>query len=97
MLSAFRSAADTLVSLDENANTLAQTSRAENAARVTRSNIESRYKFGATPFYATLTAVQRYEARALNRSVEQQRTCLSEVGDVRRQAVNTDRSLIDHR
>jgi NodT family efflux transporter outer membrane factor (OMF) lipoprotein len=61
VLSAFRGIADTLVSLDEDANTLAQTQRAEIAARETRSNTESRYKLGATPFYATLTAGQQYQ------------------------------------
>lgn len=62
VLSAFRSIADTLVALDEDANTLAQTQRAEVAARETRSNTESRYKLGATPFYATLTAGQQYQS-----------------------------------
>jgi NodT family efflux transporter outer membrane factor (OMF) lipoprotein len=62
VLSAFRSVADTLVSLDEDANTLVQTQRAETAARDTRANTESRYKLGATPFYATLTAGQQYQS-----------------------------------
>ncbi len=62
VLSAFRSVADTLVSLEEDANTLAQAQRAEAAARDSRSNTESRYKLGATPFYATLTAGQQYQS-----------------------------------
>jgi NodT family efflux transporter outer membrane factor (OMF) lipoprotein len=62
VLSAFKSVADTLVSLDEDANTLVQAQRAENAARDTRANTESRYKLGATPFYATLTAGQQYQS-----------------------------------
>lgn len=62
VLSAFRSIADTLVSLDEDANTLAQAQRARTAARETQSNTESRYKLGATPFYATLTAGQQYQS-----------------------------------
>jgi NodT family efflux transporter outer membrane factor (OMF) lipoprotein len=62
VLSAFKSVADTLVSLDEDANTLVQTERAETAARDTRANTESRYKLGATPFYATLTAGQQYQS-----------------------------------
>lgn len=62
VLSAFRSVADTLVSLEEDANTLTQTQRAEAAARDTASDTESRYKLGATPFYATLTAGQQYES-----------------------------------
>jgi NodT family efflux transporter outer membrane factor (OMF) lipoprotein len=62
VLSAFRSIADTLVALDEDANTLVQTQRAEAAARETTSNTEARYKLGATPFYVTLTAGQQYQS-----------------------------------
>jgi NodT family efflux transporter outer membrane factor (OMF) lipoprotein len=62
VLSAFRNVADTLVALDEDANTVTQTQRAEIAARDMRSDTESRYKLGATPFYATLTAGQQYQA-----------------------------------
>ena len=61
VLSAFKNVADTLASLDEDANTLAQAQRAEVAARATSSDTESRYKLGATPFYATLTAGQQYQ------------------------------------
>ena len=50
-----------MVSLEEDANTLTQTHRAEVAARDTSSDTESRYKLGATPFYATLTAGQQYQ------------------------------------
>jgi NodT family efflux transporter outer membrane factor (OMF) lipoprotein len=62
VLSAFRSIADTLVALDEDANTLTQTQRAEIAARAMSSDTEARYKLGATPFYATLTAGQQYQS-----------------------------------
>jgi NodT family efflux transporter outer membrane factor (OMF) lipoprotein len=62
VLSAFKNVADTLVSLDEDANTLVQTQRAENAARDTSANTEARYKLGGTPFYATLTAGQQYQS-----------------------------------
>jgi outer membrane protein TolC len=62
VLSAFKNVADTLVSLEEDANTLKQTQRAQVAAHDTESNTESRYKLGATPFYATLTAGQQYES-----------------------------------
>jgi NodT family efflux transporter outer membrane factor (OMF) lipoprotein len=62
VLSAFRSIADTLVALDADANTLIQTQRAEVAARDTSSDTEARYKLGATPFYATLTAGQQYQS-----------------------------------
>jgi outer membrane protein TolC len=61
VLSAFRNVADTLVSLDEDANTLIQTQRAEAAAGDARSDTESRYKLGATSFYVTLTAGQQYQ------------------------------------
>jgi outer membrane protein TolC len=62
VLSAFRNVADTLVALEEDANTLTQTQRAEVAAHDTQGDTESRYKLGATPFYATLTAGQQYES-----------------------------------
>jgi NodT family efflux transporter outer membrane factor (OMF) lipoprotein len=62
VLSAFRNVADTLVSLEEDANTLEQAQRAQAAARDMKSDTESRYKLGATPFYATLTAGQQYES-----------------------------------
>jgi NodT family efflux transporter outer membrane factor (OMF) lipoprotein len=61
VLSAFKNVADTLVSLDEDANTLTQTQRAEAAAREASSDTESRYKLGATSFYVTLTAGQQYQ------------------------------------
>ena len=62
VLSAFRIVADTLVSLDEDANTLAQTHRAAGAAESLHRDTESRYKLGATPFYATLTAGQQFQS-----------------------------------
>jgi NodT family efflux transporter outer membrane factor (OMF) lipoprotein len=61
VLSAFRTVADTLVSLDEDANTLFQTQRAEGAARDAQSDTDSRYKLGATSFFVTLTAGQQYQ------------------------------------
>jgi NodT family efflux transporter outer membrane factor (OMF) lipoprotein len=61
VLSAFKNVADTLVSLDEDANTLTQTQRAEAAAREASSDTESRYRLGATSFYVTLTAGQQYQ------------------------------------
>ena len=61
VLSAFRTVADSLVSIEEDANTLAQTQRAEAAAQGARSDSESRYKLGATSFYVTLTAGQQYQ------------------------------------
>jgi NodT family efflux transporter outer membrane factor (OMF) lipoprotein len=61
VLAAFQNVADTLVSLDEDANTLAQAERAADAAQATHRNTEARYRLGATAFYATLTAGQQYQ------------------------------------
>jgi outer membrane protein TolC len=61
VLSAFRNVADTLASLNADANTVTQTRRAEVAAQDTRSDTESRYKLGATSYYVTLTAGQQYQ------------------------------------
>ncbi|MFL6602758.1 MAG: efflux transporter outer membrane subunit [Steroidobacteraceae bacterium] len=61
VLSAFRTVADTLVSLDEDANTLVQTQRAEAAAREAQSDTDSRYRLGSTAFFVTLTAGQQYQ------------------------------------
>jgi len=61
VLSAFRTVADTLVSLDEDANTLFQTQRAEAAAHDAQSDTDSRYRLGATSFFVTLTAGQQYQ------------------------------------
>jgi NodT family efflux transporter outer membrane factor (OMF) lipoprotein len=62
VLSAFRNVADSLVSLDEDAAALAQTQRAATAAQSMSRDTESRYKLGASPFYATLTAGQQYQS-----------------------------------
>ena len=61
VLAAFQNVADTLVSLEEDAHTLAQTQRAAAAARALRQDTEARYRLGASPFYATLTAGQQYQ------------------------------------
>jgi outer membrane protein TolC len=62
VLSAFQNVADTLESLDEDAAALTQTERAAAAASALHSNSEARYKLGASPFYATLTAGQQYRS-----------------------------------
>src|SRR3984957_5553439 len=62
VLAAFQNVADTLVSLDEDANTLVQAQRAAAAAHSVQSDTESRYRLGATPFFATLTAGQQYQS-----------------------------------
>jgi|HubBroStandDraft_1064217.scaffolds.fasta_scaffold00433_3 NodT family efflux transporter outer membrane factor (OMF) lipoprotein len=61
VLTAFQNVADTLVSLEEDANTLVQAQRAATAAHSLQSDTESRYRLGATPFFATLTAGQQYQ------------------------------------
>jgi NodT family efflux transporter outer membrane factor (OMF) lipoprotein len=61
VLSAFQNVADTLVSLDEDANTLLQAQRAAAAAGAAQRDTESRYRLGGTSFYATLTAGQQYQ------------------------------------
>jgi NodT family efflux transporter outer membrane factor (OMF) lipoprotein len=61
VLSAFQNVADTLAALEEDANTVTQTQRAEVAAHESSTDTESRYKLGATAFYATLTAGQQYQ------------------------------------
>ncbi|HTJ91699.1 MAG TPA: efflux transporter outer membrane subunit [Pararobbsia sp.] len=62
VLSAFQTVANTLVSLGEDANTLTQTRRSMDAAHGMNRDTESKYKLGATPFYATLSAGQQYES-----------------------------------
>ncbi len=61
VLSAFRSVADTLVSLDADAETLAQSQRAQHAAQQMSSDTTARYQLGATSFYLTLTAGQQFQ------------------------------------
>jgi NodT family efflux transporter outer membrane factor (OMF) lipoprotein len=77
VLSAFRTVADTLVSLDEDANTLVQTERAEAAARDAQSDTESRYRLGATAFFVTLTAGQQYQ----NAHIQQVRARAARLAD----------------
>ena len=62
VLAAFQNVADTLVSLEEDANTLAQSERAANAARDLGRDAETRYRLGASPEYAALSARQQYES-----------------------------------
>jgi NodT family efflux transporter outer membrane factor (OMF) lipoprotein len=62
VLAAFQNVADTLASLDEDASTEIETQRAATAARSVHSDTESRYRLGAVPFYATLTAGQQYQS-----------------------------------
>ena len=77
VLAAFQNVADTLVSLDEDANTLAQAERAANAAHSLQRDTESRYRLGASGFYATLTAGQQYQ----NASVQYTRARSARLAD----------------
>ncbi len=61
VLVAFQNVADGLVALEGDATTLAQTQRAATAARSLHLDTAARYRLGASPFYATLTAGQQYQ------------------------------------
>ncbi|MBS0580606.1 MAG: efflux transporter outer membrane subunit [Proteobacteria bacterium] len=61
VLRAFEDVADTLVALDEDANTLRQTQRAMAAAGAANQETTARYQLGSTQYFATLTAGQQYE------------------------------------
>jgi NodT family efflux transporter outer membrane factor (OMF) lipoprotein len=77
VLAAFQNIADTLVSLDEDANTLVQAQRAATAAYAMQRDTESRYRLGATQYYATLTAGQQYQ----NASVQYVRARAARLAD----------------
>jgi len=68
VISAFRSVADTLVSLEEDAHTLAQTQRAAAAARTLQQDSESRYRLGSVPLFAVLSAREQYASAAVQDS-----------------------------
>jgi len=61
VLAAFQSVADTLVSLDEDANELAQTERSTDALKEIQQEAEGRYAQGAVPLYAVLGARSQYQ------------------------------------
>lgn len=61
VLAASQNVADTLVFLDEDANTLVQPRRAATAAYSMLRDTESRYRLDATGFYANLGAGQQYQ------------------------------------
>jgi NodT family efflux transporter outer membrane factor (OMF) lipoprotein len=77
VLAAFQNVADTLVSLEEDANTLAQTRRAATAAHAMQQDSQARYKLGSSPLYATLTARQQYQ----NASVQYVRARAARLAD----------------
>jgi NodT family efflux transporter outer membrane factor (OMF) lipoprotein len=61
VISAFRSVADSLVSLDEDAQTLSETRRAAEAGRALKEDSESRYRLGSVPWFTVLAAREQYE------------------------------------
>jgi NodT family efflux transporter outer membrane factor (OMF) lipoprotein len=61
VLAAFENVADTLASLQEDANTLSQSSRAAEAAQCAEADTEARYRLGAMPFSAALSASEQYQ------------------------------------
>jgi NodT family efflux transporter outer membrane factor (OMF) lipoprotein len=77
VLGAFQNVADTLVSLEEDANTLAQARRAATAAQAMQQDTQARYKLGSSPLYATLTARQQYQ----NASVQYVRARAARLAD----------------
>jgi len=77
VLAAFQNVADTLVSLEEDANALAQTRRAATAAQGMQRDTEARYQLGSAPLFATLTARQQYQ----NASVQYLRARAARLAD----------------
>ena len=65
VLAAFQNVADTLVSLEQDADAVTQTRRAVVAAQEMRENTRARYQLGSSPLYATLTARQQYQNAAV--------------------------------
>jgi NodT family efflux transporter outer membrane factor (OMF) lipoprotein len=61
VIAAFQNVADTLVSLEQDADAVTQTRRAAAAAQAMHESTQARYKLGSSPIYATLTARQQYE------------------------------------
>ena len=68
VISAFRTVADTLVSLEEDAHTLAETRRAAEAAQALEQESESRYRLGSLPLFAVLSAREQYQNAAVQDS-----------------------------
>jgi NodT family efflux transporter outer membrane factor (OMF) lipoprotein len=68
VISAFRSVADTLASLEADAQTLSETRRAAEAARALEEDSESRYRLGSVPLFAVLSAREQYDSAAVQDS-----------------------------
>jgi NodT family efflux transporter outer membrane factor (OMF) lipoprotein len=73
VLESFANVADTLAALDEDANALSQTQRAQQAAQAAQEDAADRYHLGSAPYWASIAAneqlqsanVQLIRARAL--------------------------------
>jgi len=61
VLAAFENVADTLASLEQDAEALAQSRRAADAAHAAQLDTAARYRLGAMPWTAALTADQQYQ------------------------------------
>lgn len=61
VLAAFENVADSLAALEEDANALAQTQRAQQAARAEQEDTADRYHLGSVPYWGTLTAEERLQ------------------------------------
>jgi NodT family efflux transporter outer membrane factor (OMF) lipoprotein len=62
ILAAFENVADTLASLEADAESLDQSRRAADAALQTQRDTQARYRLGALPWVAALSAGQQYES-----------------------------------
>jgi outer membrane protein TolC len=62
VLAAFENVADTLASLEADADALDQSRRAAEAALQTQRDTQARYRLGALPWVSTLTASQQYQS-----------------------------------
>jgi NodT family efflux transporter outer membrane factor (OMF) lipoprotein len=65
VLAAFENVADTLASLEQDANALTQSRRAADAALSVQTDTLARYRLGAMPWSATLSSGQQYQSARL--------------------------------
>jgi NodT family efflux transporter outer membrane factor (OMF) lipoprotein len=61
VLTAFAHVADTLAALEEDANALSQTERAQRAAKAEQEDAADRYHLGSVPYWGTLTSGERLQ------------------------------------
>ena len=62
VLAAFQNVADTLVSLEEDGNTLAEARRAADAAQALQQDSDSKYQLGSIPLFTALAARQQFQS-----------------------------------